>query len=322
MRRSGSRPEAGRPSALRRLLIELGRQLELPFRGGPTVRSDAPSPKTGPGVGAAPGPRPGPARPAPRPSKQSLPPTPDRTPRRIRFSDRTLDYTLRRARRKTIGFSIGVDGLTVAAPRGVTLDRIEEALREREKWVVTKLDALERHRAAVPQVRWEDGGTLPYLGLPLTLRLSATTAARATRSTAPAFDDASRVLTLDVPADAPPALVRRHVEAWLRERARALFSERLAFYETRLGRNHRVLRLSSARTRWGSCSADGRILLNWRLVHFPLSSIDYVVAHELAHLKEMNHGPRFWATVASIFPDYEAVRRSMKSPPPELLPTL
>ncbi len=83
-----------------------------------------------------------------------------------------------------------------------------------------------------------------------------------------------------------------------------------------------MLRLSSAKTRWGSCSADGRILLNWRLIHFPQSSIDYVVAHELAHLKEMNHGPRFWATVASLLPDYETARAQVRDPKPEWIPTL
>jgi predicted metal-dependent hydrolase len=108
----------------------------------------------------------------------------------------------------------------------------------------------------------------------------------------------------------------------MQNEARALFRERLAHYEERLGTSHRVLRLSSARTRWGSCSADGRILLNWRLIHFPLSSIDYVVAHELAHLKEMNHGPRFWATVAALLPDYEVAREQVKNPPPDLMPTL
>jgi predicted metal-dependent hydrolase len=78
--------------------------------------------------------------------------------------------------------------------------------------------------------------------------------------------------------------------------------------------------LSSAATRWGSCTADGKIRLNWRLVHFPMSLIDYVVAHELAHLKEMNHSPRFWDTVESIFPEFREAREQLRSHPPELLP--
>jgi predicted metal-dependent hydrolase len=136
------------------------------------------------------------------------------------------------------------------------------------------------------------------------------------------FDRDARLLTLSLPPAATAAQLKDRVEAWLQNEARALFRERLELYEKRLGTRHRVLRLSSAKTRWGSCSADGQILLNWRLIHFPLSTIDYVVAHELAHLKEMNHGPRFWATVATLLPDYEAAREQVRNPPPELTPVL
>src|SRR5882757_3617501 len=79
---------------------------------------------------------------------------------------------------------------------------------------------------------------------------------------------------------------------------------------------------SSGPTRWGSCSSDGKIRLNWRLIHFPVHVIDYVVAHELAHLREMNHSARFWATVESIFPDFREARHTLKHHPPELLPLL
>ena len=72
------------------------------------------------------------------------------------------------------------------------------------------------------------------------------------------------------------------------------------------------LALSSAQTRWGSANADGSIRLNWRLIHFAMPSIDYVVAHELAHLREMNHSPRFWDVVRSVLPDYEQQRSQLK----------
>ena len=287
-----------RPDRIGRLLAGLARQLELPFFG----------------IGSS-------GTPGRRTRTMSPPSTPtDPKLRTIRFGERSLDYALRRARRKTIGFSISVSGLTIAAPRWVGIGQIEDAIREREDWVFTKLADIRRHHASIPQVRWEDGGTLPYLGLPITLRI----AVRASKSgrTGTAFDATARTLTLSLPPDATCTQVKDRVESWLQAEARTLFRARLAFFEERLGVRHRLLRLSSARTRWGSCSADGRILLNWRLIHFPLSSIDYVVAHELSHLKEMNHGPRFWATVATILPDYEAARDHVKNPPAELLPTL
>ena len=72
------------------------------------------------------------------------------------------------------------------------------------------------------------------------------------------------------------------------------------------------IRLSNARSRWGSCHTSGRISLNWRLIHLPSHLIDYVVVHELAHLVEMNHSPRFWAVVARVIPDYAARRREIR----------
>ncbi len=129
-------------------------------------------------------------------------------------------------------------------------------------------------------------------------------------------------MSVALPPNATPEQWRAAVQAWLKDDARALFTARLAHYGARLGIAPSGLRLSSAKTRWGSCSADGRIQLNWRLIHFPLSTIDYVVAHELAHLKEMNHGPGFWRTVEALLPGYESGRALVKDPPPELVPTL
>jgi predicted metal-dependent hydrolase len=286
-----------RPERFGRMLAGLVRQLEFPFFDG---RGTAPPDDGGRG--------------------RETPPTTPRgsKPRRIQLGERALDYAFRRGRRRTIGFTVNADGLTVAAPRWVGIAEVEEAIREREAWIFTKLAEMQRHRAATPQVRWEEGGTFPYLGETITLRLTSSTR----RAISVIFDRGARTLTVSLPPDASATQLKDRVQAWLQNEARALFRERLAVFEARLGVRHRVLRLSSAKTRWGSCSADGRILLNWRLIHFPLSSIDYVVAHELAHLKEMNHSPRFWATVADILPEYQSAREHMKQPPPELLPML
>ncbi len=307
MSRPKPRPDRGG------LLSGLARQLELQFFGtGATSRGGGTDARGRPAGDATNG---GVASPsAPSPSITSLH---DPRLRRIQLGGRALDYALRRARRKTIGLSITASGLTVSAPRWVGIGQVEAVIREREQWVWTKIAEMQRHHAAIPQVRWEDGGTVPYLGAPVVLSI----ATREQRSPRTRYDATTRTLTLALPPDATRAQIRDRVESWLQDEARTLFRARLAHFEPGLGVAHRMLRLSSARTRWGSCSADGRILLNWRLIHFPLSSIDYVVAHELAHLKEMNHGPRFWATLASILPDYEAARAQVKNPPPELMPT-
>ncbi len=293
-------PPRSRPDRIGRLLSGLARQLELPFFGIGSPTAGGETDARG------------------RRMRATSPPSNDPALRSIQLGERSLDYALRRARRKTIGFSISISGLTIAAPRWIGIGQIEDAIREREAWVFTKLADIRRHYAAIPQVLWQDGGTLPYLGAPITLRI----AERSTRGSSASFDAVTRTLSLSLPPVASRRQIKDRVESWLQAEARDLFRARLALYEARLGVAHRMLRLSSAKTRWGSCSADGRILLNWRLIHFPLSSVDYVVAHELAHLKEMNHGPRFWATVATILPEYETARDLVKNPPPEWLPTL
>ena len=102
-------------------------------------------------------------------------------------------------------------------------------------------------------------------------------------------------------------------EKALREKALQLFTERLNHFAHRLGLTVPALSLSAARTRWGSCSLKSGIRLNWRLVHFPRHVVDYVVVHELAHLREMNHSPRFWAIVETICPDHHHTRNELKN---------
>ena len=126
-------------------------------------------------------------------------------------------------------------------------------------------------------------------------------------------------LHLGLPQTAQPEQIRDLVQSWLQRQARRIFEERCRLFATRLNVRMTRLSLSSAATRWGSASADGSIRLNWRLVHFGLPVIDYVVTHELAHLREMNHSPAFWDVVRSALPGFEAARGTLKH---EVLPVL
>lgn len=235
--------------------------------------------------------------------------------RRLALGERTLVYHLKRSSRRTIGFVVDDRGLSITAPRWVTLAEIEHAIAEKQKWIFAKL--AEWHTSAarrvLPPMRWEDGATLPFLGKPVTLKLESPIGALV-------FDADVRTLHLGLPPTATGQQIKDRVQGWLQTQARRLFGERLDVYAERLGVRHSAYALSSAAMRWGSCTADGKIRLNWRLVHFPLSLIDYVVAHELAHLKEMNHSPRFWDTVESIFPEFREAREQLRSHPPEYLP--
>jgi predicted metal-dependent hydrolase len=245
-----------------------------------------------------------------------------RSQRDIRFGEHLIGYELRRARRRSIGFCIGAEGLTVSAPRWVGQADVDAALREKAPWILRKLqEQRERgQRVAAARVDWREGTQLPFLGQTLTLVLDARTTGAMLKGADEAAGGASPLrLHLGLPQGAAAEQIRDTVQSWLQRQARRVFEERCALYAPRLGVRMKRLALSSAATRWGSASADGSIRLNWRLVHFGLPVIDYVVTHELAHLREMNHSPAFWDVVRSALPDFEAARGVLRS---EVLPVL
>jgi hypothetical protein len=123
---------------------------------------------------------------------------------------------------------------------------------------------------------------------------------------------AKRTLYIALAHDATAEQIRDAVQAWLMRQAKRFFTERLEHFAPHLGVQWKKLSLSSAGTRWGSASSDGAIRLNWRLIHFKQSVIDYVVVHELSHLRVMDHSPRFWDTVRTVVPDYAELRSQLK----------
>lgn len=228
--------------------------------------------------------------------------------RSIAIDGQMLEYALRRSQRRSIGFLIDDQGLRVSAPSWLALAVIEDAIRTKQDWIQGKLQQ-RRERALLPRPdrqAWSDGSLLPYLGAHLTLRLWHTRTARID------FDAIKGELHLHLPPDTSQQQLQIHLQRWLQAQAMRLFGQRLPHYAEKLGAGYHSFALSSAKTQWGSCTSQGKIRLNWRLIHFPLTLIDYVIAHELAHLREMNHSPRFWATVASIYPEHAAARQQLR----------
>jgi predicted metal-dependent hydrolase len=219
----------------------------------------------------------------------------------LALEGRLVSYTIKRSvRRRAISILIDEEGLRVGAPWEATQGAIERLLKRHSDWVLRKLEEWQVRR--VPVRHWTDGETLMLLGKPFTLALApAETAVRI---------DGERLI---VGTAACGAAVAREVHDWLHAQALACFSERVDHYRRLLGvRPPPQVHLSSARTRWGSCHVSGRIHLNWRLIQMPAHLLDYVVAHEVAHLLEMNHSQRFWRTVGKLVPDYAARRKELR----------
>lgn len=223
------------------------------------------------------------------------------THHQFRLGAQRIEYTLNRSRRRrSITFTIDEDGLRVGAPWRATQIHIESLLGSHALWIDRKLAEWQARRR--PPFVWEAGRAIMMLGEPLTLAL-----------------DPARRLTgrdgshLRIAADTrDPTAMAARVVAWLRDAAQAWFEQRATCYAPVLDVRVAAIRLSNARTRWGTCHPDGRIHLNWRLIQMPAALIDYVVVHELAHLREPNHSRRFWRCVAGVLPDYEQRRTALR----------
>ncbi len=214
-----------------------------------------------------------------------------------------VDYTVTRSsRRRRISLTVDERGLRVGAPRKASDYAIDAMLREHASWVLRKLAEWQARR---PQPRlWQDGDTLMLQGQ--ALRLTFAAGLQEIR-----LDHERMVINSSLAGSAD--VIRTLVTGWLQQRALQCFRERVAHYYPLLEVAEPEVRLSNARTRWGSCHVNGRIRLNWRLIQLPLHLVDYVVVHELAHLVEMNHSPRFWQTVARQVPDYRACRSEIRT---------
>ena len=238
------------------------------------------------------------------PMRAGLDRTPPGSVRRIRLDDRDVDYLLVRARRRTIGMEIDLDGLKVRAPRWVTIAEVEAALRERDAWIVRTLDAWRGRRREVLPREWKTGAPILYVGRELAL---AVFRSRLPMVRADLFD-----LTVMHPHADEQSHVSAFVTRWLRDEALRLVVPRAAHFAARLARGAPPVKISNARSEWGSCNHKGEIRLNWRLAQLPPELADYVVAHEVAHLAELNHSSRFWAIVEQLLPGHAERRRALE----------
>lgn len=215
-----------------------------------------------------------------------------------------IPYHLERRSRKTVGMRISPDGLIVHAPKRISHSQLEHLLLTKADWIRKKLETQQNN--AVAPIQWQDGTSLLLLGndIALSVRHDA-------RSRALQYQPGILLVALPTPED--EATIARKVLQWYRQQAMADFGRRLEILSAKLGVPPPPLFLSNARSRWGSCNSRGEIRLNWRLLQASPHIINYVICHELAHLKEMNHSARFWAVVEQVCPDYRRAEKELKS---------
>lgn len=216
----------------------------------------------------------------------------------------TIPYLLERRSRRTVGLKINQSGLVVHAPSRISQSTLEQMLMSKLDWIIKKLHAQKLNQVEVMQ--WQDGAELLLLGNQITLSVRPDTVSRA-------VDYQPGLLEVALPNTGNQTVIAKKVLQWYKKQALSDFSRRIALLSAKLGVTTPPLFLSSARSRWGSCNSKQEIRLNWRLLQAPPHIINYVVAHELAHLKEMNHSAKFWAIVERIYPDYKTAEKELKA---------
>ena len=216
----------------------------------------------------------------------------------------TIAYHLERRSRKTVGLKINQQGLIVHAPKRLSQTELERMLLSKAAWIVKKLEAQQANQ--LEKFSWQDGASLLLLGNEITLSVRLDAVNRA-------LEYMPGIICVALPSPDNQNSIARKVLQWYKKQALTDFTRRVALLAAKLDVSVPPVLLSSARSRWGSCNSRGEVRLNWRLLQAPPHIINYVVAHELAHLKEMNHSARFWAIVERIYPDYKNAEKELKS---------
>lgn len=220
-----------------------------------------------------------------------------------------IRYHLERTKRNTVGLKISATGLVIHAPKRISHTQLESLLLPKINWIRKKLAAQQANK--IEAIQWQNGEHLLLLGNDILLEIR-----QDIRNKALTFE--MGVLTLAQTNINDAGMAQRKVIQWYQKQAILDFSRRLEILSAKLGVPTPQLFLSNAKSRWGSCNSRKEVRLNWRLMLAPPHIINYVICHELAHIKEMNHSSKFWAVVGSIYPDYMQAEKDLKVWSPQL----
>jgi predicted metal-dependent hydrolase len=202
---------------------------------------------------------------------------------------------IRSRMRKSIGIQIQPDAsVVVTYPYLLPKFFAERFVKEKESWIRSKQTLM------LARVQQNDKNTYLYLGKEYEVGI---------RQRPKELVEVADKLYV---ASKNPRLIKTYLTSWFKQQARKVISQRVQLYAKVSGASYKSIGITSAETRWGSCSSDRSLNFNWKLVMAPLPVIDYVVCHELAHLSEMNHSRAFWETVRKMFPLYREHRTWLK----------
>lgn len=230
----------------------------------------------------------------------------------LKIGTTIISYTIRRSQRaKYVSLSIGADGLQVVAPFAMFELDIIALVEKREQWIFDRLERYRKRLIEIPAEReFVSGEMLLFMGVNYPLHVQehkgSYTYVNLTN------DQIIVTINEDIPIEKRREEIRRKLEQWYIKKAKELITERLEFFSEKIGVKINTVRFKNQKTRWGSCSQKGNLNFNWKLVMAPMVIVDYVIVHELCHIKQMNHSPKFWLLVGAQMSDYKRMRKWLK----------
>lgn len=227
----------------------------------------------------------------------------------ILLGSRELQYLLTRSSRKTVGITIEKGGtVKVTSPLRVSEAYINELLQKKSNWILKKLSEIElRAGKTIKNKVFEAGERFYYQGKEYKLKVVVSN---------DKINDKVKLedeyIVLALPKSIEADKVKNILKLWYIDQFKLLIQEKVKYYSLIIGVNPQRITIREQKTRWGSCSTKGNINLNWKLIMAPIEMLDYVVIHELCHLREMNHSRDFWMHVEKFFPQHKKCRAWLK----------
>lgn len=230
----------------------------------------------------------------------------------LKMGTTIISYSIRRSQRaKYVSLSFGTDGVQVVAPIAMIERDIITLVEKRQQWIFNRLERYRKRLMQIPAKReFVNGEMLLFMGVNYPLNVQEHKGSYTNIK----LTDGQILVTIneDIPIEKRREEIRRKLEQWYIKKAKQLITERLELFSDKIGVKINTVRFKNQKTRWGSCSQKGNLNFNWKLVMAPMVIIDYVIVHELCHIKQMNHSPKFWLLVGTQVSDYQKMRKWLK----------
>ena len=222
----------------------------------------------------------------------------------IQYKDEVIEITIKRSKRKTACLRIQPDGtIEVRGPRLMSDAFVRSFVEDKAEWILLKRREVAEHQSKKREHTYQSGDIFLHLGKEYVLTLVA--AGRKRVELVPGEADRIFIYTTSF----EPRSIEKYIKEWYKKQATEYIAGRVDYYAERIPGEHTGITMENRKGRWGSCSSTGSLTFNWRLIQAPPEIVDYVVVHELCHLKHMDHSPAFWQAVGSVLPDYKARKK-------------